>query len=97
MALYDDGKPVTTIGKAGIYKNAYHSLEHALVGYLSTANYYKNDIVLYYAFKKGKKPENSKINPYYFNAEIDEIKEYGFKDNSLDDLQCFKLSFNNIK
>ena len=97
LALYDNGKPVTTIGKAGIYKNAYHSLEHALVGYLSTANYYKNDIILYYAFKKGKKPENRIINPYYFNAEINEVKEYAFKDSLLDDLKCFKLSFNNIE
>lgn len=97
MALYDDGKVVSKFGKAGMYKNAYHSLEHALIGYFSTANYYNTDITLYFAFEKGVDMTNHEVNPYYYSAEITGSKEFDFTDESLGEFQGREVVFKNIK
>ncbi|HBY61038.1 MAG TPA: hypothetical protein DEH78_14540, partial [Solibacterales bacterium] len=54
--------------KAWPWKNAYHSMEHALVAYLTTSELWDRPVTLYYAFKEP--PEDSSIRPYFFNGWI---------------------------
>lgn len=86
-----------TLPKAIHWKNGYHSLEHALIGYLSTSKFYNEKTELYFAFKKGKKPEVHKIRPYYYDGNIEKLSENSFKNALLNDLQLTKVHFKNIK
>ncbi|MDX2149495.1 MAG: AGE family epimerase/isomerase [Bryobacteraceae bacterium] len=54
--------------KAWPWKNAYHSMEHALVAYLTTSELQDRPVTLYFAFKVP--PEDSTIRPYFFNGWI---------------------------
>lgn len=82
--------------RTGWHAANFHDLEHALIGYLSTANYFGDDIVLYYAFEELKIPNKSKIQPYHYNAEIKDISSQSFKNTSFGNLSKQKISFGNI-
>jgi mannose/cellobiose epimerase-like protein (N-acyl-D-glucosamine 2-epimerase family) len=70
-----DGKmhvPVRKLPKQWKWKNAYHSFEHALVGYIVAQQLHGNLVTLYYAFS-GDQPSNS-VQPYYFSGSIRHIE-----------------------
>ena len=71
-------------------------MEHALIGYLSTANYFGEDIKLYFAFNKNVVLEKSIIKPYYYNAEIKKLKQTKFDDPILSELIKTQVIFNKI-
>ena len=60
-------------------KNGYHSLKHALTGYLSLSNYFNNKTESYFAFKRMLKPKIYKISPYYYEGNIKKLSENSFK------------------
>lgn len=67
-----DGKtnlPLHGQPKAWPWKSAYHSLEHALVGYLTSSTLHGDPVTLYYNFIEPQ--DDSKVRPYFFSAEIE--------------------------
>ena len=97
LGLDEIGHPkFPDLPKAFHWKNGFHSLEHALIGYLSTSNYNNEQATLYYAFQKGHQPNSNKIQPYYFNADIENISTSDLKGNEFNDLQKTKVVFKNL-
>ncbi len=82
--------------RSGWHMANFHDLEHALIGYLSTANYYGDDIELYFAFKQKINPEKEIVQPYHYNAEIEEIIKSEFKNPLLSNLTKTKVTFDRI-
>lgn len=95
--LDEEGKPIDLGLKACHWKNGFHSMEHAIIGFLSTSNYSGIEMPLYYAFKKDLKPDKKKVNPYYFSADIIQYEESDFASKLFHDLQKTKVTFQNIK
>ena len=93
----ENGEHDKSIPKIHLWKNGYHSLEHALIGYLSTSNYSKNKITLYYAYNKKAIVDKTKINPYYFKADIIDLKQSTFVTPALESLKKTTVIFDNIK
>ena len=94
----ENGEPDDkSIPKIHLWKNGYHSMEHALIGYLSTSNYTKNKITLFYAYNKKSFIDKTKINPYYFTADIIDLKQSSFVMPALKSLQKATVIFDNIK
>lgn len=79
------------------WKNGFHSLEHALIGYLSTTNYHGKEATLYYAFEKDHEPVPQKIKPYYFNADIEQVSRSNFEHGDFDGLSKTKIVFKNLR
>jgi mannose/cellobiose epimerase-like protein (N-acyl-D-glucosamine 2-epimerase family) len=96
LALDENGQPFDNLSKALHWKNGYHSLEHALIGHLSTANYFGEDVSLYYAFSKMNQPDSSRINPYYYPGDISSISKEEFDSEIFSDLEKTKIVFENI-
>jgi mannose/cellobiose epimerase-like protein (N-acyl-D-glucosamine 2-epimerase family) len=63
--------PLNDQPKAWPWKNAYHSLEHAMVGYITSQQIFGEPVTLYYNFKS--KPEDGTIRPYYYSARIESL------------------------
>ncbi len=69
-----DGKtnlPLNDQPKAWPWKNAYHSLEHALVGYITSQQIFGEAVTLYYNFQS--RPAEATIRPYYYSARIESL------------------------
>ena len=96
-SLNENNEPDKSLPKIHLWKNGYHSLEHALIGYLSTSNYSKNKITLFYAYNKKIIVDKTKINPYYFKADIIDLKQSYFVTPALESLQKTTVIFDNIK
>jgi mannose/cellobiose epimerase-like protein (N-acyl-D-glucosamine 2-epimerase family) len=64
--------PVRKLPKQWQWKNAYHSFEHALVGYIVAQQLQGKLVTLYYAFS-GDPPSNA-VQPYYFSGSIQRIE-----------------------
>jgi mannose/cellobiose epimerase-like protein (N-acyl-D-glucosamine 2-epimerase family) len=66
--------PAGDLPKHWQWKSAYHSFEHALVGYITGQQLNANPVTLYYAFKN---PNGvATIQPYYFTGTIDRIEPH---------------------
>jgi hypothetical protein len=78
--------------KAWAWKNAYHSFEHGLFAYITTAQYSNKPIQLYYAFNK--RPVNSSINPHVFKGTVNSVQTTANPNGgSIYKVQFFNLSF----
>jgi len=69
--------PERRLPKQWPYKSAYHSFEHALVGYIVAQQLRGDPVTLYYAFP-GALPAGS-VQPYYFSGSIQGVETV--KDN----------------
>lgn len=70
-----DGKtnqPIRQLPKQWQWKNAYHSFEHAMVGYIVCQQLQGSPVTLYYAFPSD--PSTDTIRPYYFYGNVDSIQ-----------------------
>ena len=94
-ALTADGEPISFGFKVGWFAGNFHNMEHALIGYLSTANYHNDDIILYYAFAND--PIKEKIQPYHYDADIVDLISSEFQDSNLDGLTKTTVTFRNIR
>jgi len=82
--------------RTGWHMANFHDLEHALVGYLSTANYYGDNIELYFAFDKARMPNKDKIKPFQYQADIVGISSEPFDNVTLEGLSKTKITFDKI-
>ncbi|MDJ0677655.1 MAG: hypothetical protein QNJ36_20105 [Calothrix sp. MO_167.B42] len=69
-----DNKPDIHFPKQHSWKNAFHSFEHAMVGYLTGQEIHDLDSELYFAFKNGQEiPDNIQIRPYTYAAKVKSV------------------------
>ena len=61
-----EGTPRAGAAKIGLWKNGYHSAEHALVNYLAAQSLQRQPAVLYFAFADPAAP----VRPYFFTADV---------------------------
>jgi len=64
--------PKRIFPKVHCWKNGYHSLEHALIGYLTSKQILSEKIDLYYAFAPKEEVKHQTVTPYFFKANITE-------------------------
>jgi mannose/cellobiose epimerase-like protein (N-acyl-D-glucosamine 2-epimerase family) len=86
------------------WKNAFHTFEHALIGYLCSQAIHNLDISLYFAFEKDFDPktqENRKrIHPYFYQAamkEIDVSRKFKGKKKFLKNLVKTRVVFSDLR
>jgi mannose/cellobiose epimerase-like protein (N-acyl-D-glucosamine 2-epimerase family) len=73
-----DGKtnlPRITAPKAYQWKSAYHSLEHALVGYITSSALHGDPVTLYYNFVEPQ--AESMIQPYFYTGRLAALESFG--------------------
>jgi mannose/cellobiose epimerase-like protein (N-acyl-D-glucosamine 2-epimerase family) len=63
-----NGPKEGSLPKAWPWKNAYHSFEHALLGYITAQQMNGQPVTLYYAFEEA--PAESTIQPYFLRGEL---------------------------
>jgi hypothetical protein len=68
-------KPDVHFPKQHSWKNAFHSFEHALVGYLVAQQYNGKPCVLHFAFTAAVAQQD--IQPYLYQGKIGEIRRLG--------------------
>ena len=68
---YGTNTPQRDYPKAWAWKSAYHSFEHALVGYITAQYLHSQPARLHYAFQKPV--EQSLIHPYYFPGTVQAV------------------------
>ena len=66
--LKEDNTPDKSFPKQHIWKNAFHSFEHALVGYICSQHFQNKQIKLYFAFSDD--PEPVTVTPYNFSGKL---------------------------
>jgi len=93
----ESGEIVNIGFRTGWHLSNFHDIEHALIGYLASSNYHKEDFVLYYAFDKSFMPADNKIQPYHYSASIKNKEISTFSNMTLSNLNLVKVTFSNIK
>jgi uncharacterized protein (TIGR03437 family) len=68
---YGSNTPQRDYPKAWQWKNAYHDMEHVLVGYITSQWLHGQPATLHYAFSQTV--DQSTIHPYYFSSTIDSL------------------------
>lgn len=68
-----DGQPVLSFPKQHAWKNMMHSIEHALVGYITSGQMHGEPAVLHFAW--ASKPETATIKPYVYDAKVTAIRD----------------------
>jgi mannose/cellobiose epimerase-like protein (N-acyl-D-glucosamine 2-epimerase family) len=81
------------IPKANLWKNGFHSTEHALVAYITTSGVEKKPATLYYALVGQGEP---KLQPYYYLATVKTDAPEPFTADSVN-YRKIKATFTNIK
>ncbi|PWH11892.1 MAG: hypothetical protein DDG60_15940 [Anaerolineae bacterium] len=76
--------------KSWPWKNAYHSFEHALIGYLTAQQMNAQPVTLYYAFQH--KPAESAIQPYFLRGDLAKLES-----EQKDGLTVYRAEFRNIR
>jgi mannose/cellobiose epimerase-like protein (N-acyl-D-glucosamine 2-epimerase family) len=78
--------------KAHLWKNGYHSFEHALVGYITSQTLRQQPVELYFAFKQ--RPNEAEIRPYYFHGLLKKVETSDF--NGLAELTRYRVTFSGV-
>lgn len=89
--LNSQGYPVNKYPKCH-YKNGYHSLEHTLVGYITSQEINDKPVVLYYAFSN--KNTTASVRPYFFDGTVHKRQTHPM--NRFKNKQKVTVSFRNI-
>jgi len=79
--------------KAHLWKNGYHSMEHALIGYITSQALHGKPVVLYYALKP--KATDVTLLPYFYSGVIKQKKAEGLMSDL--GLEKVKIVFENVK
>ena len=66
----DPDDPSRHFGKAHLWKNGYHSAEHALVGYLTAQALYGERAQLWFAFDARARD----VRPYFFDGRVEQVE-----------------------
>ena len=80
--------------KSHIWKNGFHSLEHGLIAYITTAQLNGNNVELYFAFEKG----NETAVPYLFIGKevAREVSQFEGSSTLKKSLKRVKVSFDDV-
>lgn len=96
--------PKTGFPKQHSWKNALHTFEHALIGYMCSQQFYNLDFDLYFAFDKKFNPEidenRKRIQPYFYQATIKNIdvsQNFEKKDTFLASLTKTRVTFSDLR
>jgi mannose/cellobiose epimerase-like protein (N-acyl-D-glucosamine 2-epimerase family) len=102
-----DGKtnqPIFGFPKQHSWKNAFHTFEHALIGYMLCQKLHNLDFDLYFAFDKDFNPksdENRKtIHPYFYQGaikDIDTSEKFEGKNDFLGNLIKSRVTFSDLR
>lgn len=65
-------RPLTNLPKQWPWKNAYHSMEHALVAYITTAQLQGQPVILYFAIRGDL--EKQVVRPYFYRGRIEAVQ-----------------------
>ncbi|HSR31431.1 MAG TPA: hypothetical protein VLY63_12775, partial [Anaerolineae bacterium] len=84
-----DNKPNIRFPKQHSWKNALHTFEHALVGYMTDQQIHGEEVVLHYAFGANVPPE-PEIQPYFFQGKVKSITR-------ADDGVGYKVVFTDVR
>ncbi len=96
MVRAADNQPDLTVPKQHSWKNAFHSFEHVLIGYLTTRQLHGEPIVLHYAF--ARKPAPGTVQPYLFSAKIESDKTGApFADPALRAYRRAEVTFSSLR
>ncbi len=91
----ETNKPVLCYPKAHSWKNALHSFEHALFGYMTSSQIKGEDFELYYAFSKEEDAQQAA--PYIFRANKVNIKFYQELSFMEDKNRVVKITYNTLR
>jgi mannose/cellobiose epimerase-like protein (N-acyl-D-glucosamine 2-epimerase family) len=80
-------QPLTAMPKQWPWKNAYHTLEHALVNYITARQLRGEPVVLYYAFDP-REPGRS-ARPYVYTGEVRQVEALG--------RSLYRVTFSNVR
>lgn len=67
--------PIKDFPKQWQWKNAYHSLEHALISYITTTEFESKPLTLYYAFPQAT--DLNTVHPYFYDATRTGVQRLG--------------------
>ncbi|MFN3332554.1 MAG: AGE family epimerase/isomerase, partial [Caldilinea sp.] len=76
--------------KAWPWKNAYHTFEHALLGYITAQQMNDQPVTLYYAFQE--KPAESAIQPYFLRGDLAALEPV-----AQDGVNVYQATFTNVR
>jgi hypothetical protein len=81
-------RPIRQLPKAWAWKSAYHSLEHALIAYITTRQLRNEPVTLYYAFRS--QPDSGLVRPYFYSGAIESVI-------ARDGTSAWAVTFRNIR
>lgn len=90
---FDLDEPSRRGAKQHLWKNGYHSAEHALVSYLAARELHGKPATLHFAF--AAPPPREELRPYFFSGEPVSVEEGGLE--SRPGLRHVKVSFRRIR
>lgn len=73
--LEESRLPVTNRPKQWQWKNGYHSLEHALVSFITARQLAGEPVVLYFGFPQP--PAGEQLRPYFYTGQVDSVVPRG--------------------
>ncbi len=89
-----DNKPLINYPKTHMWKNAFHSFEHALFGYLTSSELKNKSFSLYYAFPSRDEVDESTVSPYLFKGNIVTVVDTGSLEVDDSKRKKIKVTFN---
>ena len=90
-----DNKPDIHFPKQHSWKNAFHTFEHAIVGYLTGQEIHDLPSTLYFAFQNGT-PDYTQIRPYTYAAKVKSVEEIIDSEN-YPEFKKQKVTFTDIR
>ena len=78
------------------WKNAFHTVEHALFGYIVSSSLNNEDVELYFAYSNRSSLKEKTAKPFYFDGEIEEVSSLNWS-NSIYLTTNFKSEFTKSK
>jgi mannose/cellobiose epimerase-like protein (N-acyl-D-glucosamine 2-epimerase family) len=98
MVNASDNSPNHDSPKQHSWKNAWHTFEHALIGYITSNQLHDQPVKLYYAFET--KPNKQNIHPYLYLAKVKNtpISSIGnFEWTKLKNYHKYEVEFSDIR
>ena len=84
--------PITTLPKQWQWKNGYHSLEHALVSYITARQLAGEAATLYFAFPEP--PPEERLRPYFYRGKAESVRRPEADDSGI---PVWEVQFSGIK
>jgi len=94
----DENDQVLDIGfRSGWFLADFHVMEHAFIGLLGDAHYYREPLELHYAIKAGQRVSMTRIHPYTYSGSITSKSESAFDAPELEGLKRTQVTFEQLR